>query len=328
MVTYAQQTDPNKARISSIDTTKVVDTKPVETPIDTKPVETPIDTKPVETATTPVVENKAPEFIWQPKPATKQTTTQQPTTTEQAPDWIWQPFVNNAKIVEKKAQAQAVETSKRLATTNASVIATDYKNWWVSAMELQALKESDPLKFQEVSLALEKQNTLDAINMNQEQFLTNYQKLTDTYMQARESMLNDTTGQELRQQVFEQYGLNKSNDMIKSYTTQIDNIDDELRNLEDWTGTGDAMMDRWELVRKGRDLSRQRMDAVWARQAEVDYYRLWLEQADAVVQDYKEAQGLKMWMMEKQFEIATGMSTMEFEMKDSNTTIVLRRRNE
>ena len=111
-------------------------------------------------------------------------------------------------------------------------------------MELQALKESDPLKFQEVSLALEKQNTLDAINMNQEQFLTNYQKLTDTYMQARESMLNDTTGQELRQQVFEQYGLNKSNDMIKSYTTQIDNIDDELRNLEDWTGTGDAMMDR------------------------------------------------------------------------------------
>lgn len=307
MVTYAQQTDPNKARISSIDTTKVVDTKPVETPIDTKPVETP---------TKPVVENKAPEFIWQPKTATKQTTTQQPTTTEQAPDWIWQPFVNNAKIVEKKAQAKAVETSKRLATTNASVIATDYKNWWVSAMELQALKESDPLKFQEVSLALEKQNTLDAINMNQEQFLTNYQKLTDTYMQARESMLNDTTGKELRQQVFEQYWLNKSNDMIKNYTTQIDRIDDEIRKLEDWTGTGDAMMDRWELVRKGRDLSRQRMDEVRARQAEVDYYRLWLEQADAVVKDYKEAQWLRMWMMEKQFEIATGMSTMEFEMKD------------
>jgi hypothetical protein len=53
-------------------------------------------------------------------------------------------------------------------------------------MELQALKESDPLKFQEVSLALEKQNTLNAINQNQEQFLTNYQQLTDTYLKARE----------------------------------------------------------------------------------------------------------------------------------------------
>ena len=87
-------------------------------------------------------------------------------------------------------------------------------------------------------------------------------------------MLTDTTGQELRQQVFEQYGLNKSNDMIKSYTTQIDRIDDDLRSLEDWTGTGDALADRGSVIRQTRELSRQRMDAVRARQAEVDYYKL------------------------------------------------------
>ena len=73
-----------------------------------------------------------------------------------------------------------------MATTSANVIATDYNNGGVSAMELQALRESDPLKFQEVSLALEKQNTLGAINQNQEQFLNNYKQLTDTYLKARE----------------------------------------------------------------------------------------------------------------------------------------------
>lgn len=87
-------------------------------------------------------------------------------------------------------------------------------------------------------------------------------------------MLTDTTGQELRKQIFEQYGLNKSNDMIKNYTTQIDRIDDDIRKLEDYTGTGDAMLDRGKLIRQTRDLSRQRMDAVRARQAEVDYYKL------------------------------------------------------
>ena len=48
MVQYAQETDPNKAKASSIGAK-------IETPIEQAPVTTDVET--------PVVENKAPDFI-------------------------------------------------------------------------------------------------------------------------------------------------------------------------------------------------------------------------------------------------------------------------
>jgi len=121
MVQYAQQTDPNKAKASSIG-------EKIETPVEQKPVTTEIPKieTPV-TETTPVVTNTSNEKRLEKLRPTGTTTTTE-TKENKAPDWIGQPFASNAKIIEEQTKAKALETSKRLATSSANIIATDYNN--------------------------------------------------------------------------------------------------------------------------------------------------------------------------------------------------------
>lgn len=125
MVQYAQQTDPNKAKASSIGeqitpTTQTTTTTPTETKTTTTPV---VETKPVAETTLTSTQKRLEKL----RPSGTTTTSQPITNNNQAPDWIGD-FANNAKLIEKQSQQKALETSKRLATTSANVIATDYNN--------------------------------------------------------------------------------------------------------------------------------------------------------------------------------------------------------
>ncbi len=66
-----------------------------------------------------------------------------------------------------------------------------------------------------------------------------------------------------------------------------------------------------------RDLMEQRRVAIQGLNAQLDYLKLGLEQADAVVNDYKEYKGQQLDMMKTEFEARTGMSQQEFEVKQA-----------
>jgi hypothetical protein len=55
--------------------------------------------------------------------------------------------------------------------------------------------------------------------------------MAESYMSKWDAIVNDNEGKTLREEVFAKYGLDASNEKIKSYTTQIDKIEEELDNL-------------------------------------------------------------------------------------------------
>lgn len=196
-------------------------------------------------------------------------------------------------------------------------IAQQYDSWAISAIDLENLRQTDPLKYQEAKAEIERKRVIDAINQNQEDFLNTYKSMFDSYVSKWEELTSSDEWKNLRSEIFAKYWLDESNEKIKNYTTQIDDVEEQLDNLVNYEWTGSALGDRGELIRKQRDLTKQRMDLVKTRAAELDYYRLWLEQADAVVSDYKEYQKQELDMLWKKFEMMTGMSTMEFEMEQT-----------
>jgi hypothetical protein len=153
-------------------------------------------------------------------------------------------------------------------------IATQYDSGAISAIDLENLRTTDPLKYQETKAEIERKRTLDAINQNQEDFLSTYKSMAESYMSKWEEITGGDEGKTLREEVFAIYGLDASNNKIKNYTTQIDQIEEDMSELENYTGTGDAMADRAYIIRRTRDLTKQRTDLVKTRSAELDYYRL------------------------------------------------------
>jgi hypothetical protein len=72
-----------------------------------------------------------------------------------------------------------------------------------------------------------------------------------------------------------------------------------------------------------RELTKQRNDTAKLRASEIDYYRLGLEQADAVVADYKEYKAQELAQLGVKFEMMTGMSQMEFEQQQKQLAFEL-----
>jgi len=339
MVTYAQQTDPEKAKISSIGEQITPD-------------------------------NVAPDWIWEPKKATKtemnlwpqsikldtpetidpktwkmynadwsEYTGKLSQTTEWKDYWTikdkaqsvssrtWS-YYNDVYLPKKQLEQQAktwdIKNIEQPAPSKTQMmdtktIAQQYDAWAISAIDLENLRTTDPLKYQEAKAEIERKRTVDAINQNQTNFLNTYKWLSESYLKQWEDLTASDDGKTLREEVFAKYWLNESNDRIKDYTTQIDWVEEELRGLEDYISQWDAFADRNFLINKNKELTRKRMDLVKARSAEMDYYRLWLEQADAVAKDYKEYQAQEIAQLWKKFEMLTGMSQMEFEMRDQQT---------
>lgn len=313
MVTYAQQTDPAKARISSIDTTKVIPeqtTKPVTT------TQTPEQIRTQANATTTTEQPKT-ETTTATQVDTAQTTQTTPTADVNTTSYwstAWGKLTKNPNYIPK---AQRVwEQPSKAQQMDSKTVATSYQAGALTATELEDLRTTDPLKYQEAKLEIEKQRTLEAINMTWETFLTTQQQLFDSYLQKWEEIAWSDEWRNIRAEVFKQYGLDASNEKIKEYTTQLDDLDNELRDLEDYVSSWDVFTDRNYAVNKNKELMRKRSDLVRARAAEIDYYKLWLEQADAVAEDYKAYQAQEIDMLWKKFEMLTGMSQMEFEMKD------------
>jgi len=316
MVQYAQQTDPKKAKISSIG----------------GKIETPVEPTTVETADA----NKAPDWIWTPK---KKTQTEQSAIEVQQPTTSYGTIKDKAQSVSSKTgsyytdvylpkkqaehaqkqwQVQNIETPapSKAQTMDTETLAQAYDMWDVSAIDLENLKQTDPLKYQEAKLAIDRKRTLDAINQTWQQQIETMRQLTESYLQKWDEISWSDEGKTLREEVFAKYGLNESNEKIKRYWTQIDEIDAELEKLDQWTGTGDAMIDRWQMIRMTKELTKQRNDLAKIRANEIDFYRLWLEQADAVVKDYKEYKAQELAQLWVRFEMMTGMSQMEFDLKD------------
>lgn len=326
MVTYAQQTDPEKARISSIDTTKVFNAPVVDTSADRDIVGTP-NVKPKQTATqTETIPQSPVTDIKTQTPVTKATgdywTILDKARSVSSRTWS---YYNDVYLPKKQAEQQAktwditnIEqpAPSKTQMMDTKTIATQYDSWAISAIDLENLRTTDPLKYQEAKAEIERKRTLDAINQNQQDFLSTYKSMFESYVSKWEELTSNEEGKTLREEVFAKYWLDDSNEKIKSYTEQIDATEQEMEDLEDYVSQWDIYTDRNHMINKNRELTRKRTDLIKTRSAELDYYRLWLEQADAVVSDYKEYQQQELDMMGKKFEMLTGMSTMEFEMKD------------
>jgi hypothetical protein len=169
MVTYAQQTDPNKANKSSIDTTKRLDT----------PV-TPTNTA----ATAPSAETLKTEAV-----ATQPTTPTQPAQTaspvEPVKTGSYYKDVYLPKVQAERERRTALGDVKNIETPAPSkaetmdvkTVATQYDAGAISATDLENLKTTNPLKYQEAKAEIERKRTLDAINQNQQDFLTTYKSM-------------------------------------------------------------------------------------------------------------------------------------------------------
>lgn len=311
MVTYAQETDPNKAKISSI--WKANEPTPVAT------------------------ENKAPDFIWTPvaKVATEQAP-QQNTQLEQAnygtildksqsvSSKSWS-YYNDVYLPKKQAEQQAKQgqyqnieqpAPSKAQTMDTETLAQSYELGDVSAIDLENLRQTDPLKYEETKLAIERKRTLDLINQTGQDYIETYKALSESYLGKWDEISASDEGKTLREEVFAKYWLNESNDKILKYANQIDDLDTQLQAVSDSTGTGDALADRGEMIRMTKMLTQQRNDLSKLRANEVDYYRLGLEQADAVVNDYKEYKAQEIAQLGVKFQMMTGMSQMEFEQRD------------
>ena len=144
----------------------------------------------------------------------------------------------------------------------------------VSAIDLENLRQTDPLKYQETKLAIERKRTLDLINQTGQDYIETHKALSESYLEKWDEISASDEGKTLREEVFAKYGLNESNDKIQKYGNQIDEIDAELEALDEWTGTGDALADRGEMIRMTKMLTQQRNDLSKLRANEVDYYRL------------------------------------------------------
>ena len=305
-----QQTDPEKAKISSIwevkDTTKK---EPMQTSTPSSPVtEMKIDApKSINPTTGEMFNADWTAYTW---------------TLPQVKAWsyyrdVYLPKVQAEKL-KKQWQVQNIETPAptKAQTMDTNTLSVAYEMWDVSATDLENLKQTDPLKYQEAKLAIERKRTLDAINQTWSSYLTTQKQLFDSYIQKWDEISWSDEWKTLREEVFAKYGLDKSNEKIQQYATQIDEVDAELESLSDWTGTGDALADRGEIISRTKALTKQRNDLVKLRANEMDYYKLWLEQADAVAADYKEYKAQELAQLGVRFEMMTGMSKMEFEMKD------------
>ena len=305
-----QQTDPEKAKISSIwevkDTTKK---EPMQTSTPASPVtEMKIDApKSINPTTGEMFNADWTAYTW---------------TLPQVKAWsyyrdVYLPKVQAEKL-KKQWQVQNIETPAptKAQTMDTNTLSVAYEMWDVSATDLENLKQTDPLKYQEAKLAIERKRTLDAINQTWSSYLTTQKQLFDSYIQKWDEISWSDEWKTLREEVFAKYGLDKSNEKIQQYSTQIDEVDAELESLSDWTGTGDALADRGEIISRTKALTKQRNDLVKLRANEMDYYRLGLEQADAVAADYKEYKAQELAQLGVRFEMMTGMSKMEFEMKD------------
>jgi hypothetical protein len=342
MVTYAKQTDPEKAKRSSIDTTKVVNAPVVDTSADRDIVGTPkvsektnemnlwaqsvkIDApEKIDHKTWKMYNADWSEYTWK----LTQTKTEDQYTPSQKHYSVmvkWWSYYNDVYLPKKQAEQQAktwditnIEqpAPSKTQMMDTKTIATQYDSWAISAIDLENLRTTDPLKYQEAKAEIERKRTLDAINQNQEDFLKTYKSMFESYVSKWEELTNNEEGKTLREEVFAKYWLDDSNEKIKSYTEQIDATEQEMEDLENYVSQWDIYTDRNHMINKNRELTRKRTDLIKTRSAELDYYRLWLEQADAVVSDYKQYQQQELDMMGKKFEMMTGMSKMEFEMKD------------
>lgn len=285
-----QQTDKEKARKSSIGDAVTLNEPKKEAP-------TPEPTTPTPT-TTP--------------------STTPPTATTGTGSYYQDVYLPKVQEQKAKRWIKQVETEKT-SFMNSKDIVTSYESGNLKATDMEMLRETDPDKYAEVKIELDRKRSLNAINLNQEQYLDTVKTVTNHYLDKREQAASDTSGAELKQQIFQQYGLNESNERIKTYTKQLDDLDDQIRDLSQkmWEAAGwDALAYRAEYTRQLRDLTNQRIDITKARATEVDYYRLWLEQADDILEEYKYEQAQQQQLDEKRFEAIMGMTQMEFQSKD------------
>lgn len=298
MVTYAEQTDKKKAQQSSVN----------------------LD-KPIETSTPTKVEPTAVAQIAPTPQPTPQTT---PVEQKQAPAVTGSYYkdVYLPKVQAQKAkrmwEVQNVEmpAPSKAQTMDVTTLAQAYDIWDVSAIDLENLKQTDPLKYQETKLAIDRKRTLDLINQTAQQQVDTYKQLWESYLKKWDEIAASDEGKTLREEVFAQYWLNESNEKIKKYSNEIDRLDEELEKVNEIWFSADAFADRWRRTTAMRELTKQRNDVAKLRASEIDYYRLWLEQADAVVSDYKEYKSQELAQLWVKFEMMTGMSQMEFQMKD------------
>lgn len=67
-------------------------------------------------------------------------------------------------------------------------IAQQYDSGAISAIDLENLKTTDPLKYQETKAEIERKRTVDAINQNQTDFINTQKSLQESYMKQWEDL--------------------------------------------------------------------------------------------------------------------------------------------
>lgn len=304
MVTYAEQTDKKKAQQSSVDLDKPIETS------------TPTKVEPTAVAQTAVA-----QIAPTPQPTPQTTPVEQkqaPAVTGSYYKDVYLPKVQ-AQKAKRMWEVQNVEmpAPSKAQTMDVTTLAQAYDIWDVSAIDLENLKQTDPLKYQETKLAIDRKRTLDLINQTAQQQVDTYKQLWESYLKKWDEIAASDEGKTLREEVFAQYWLNESNEKIKKYSNEIDRLDEELEKVNEIWFSADAFADRWRRTTAMRELTKQRNDVAKLRANEIDYYRLWLEQADAVVSDYKEYKAQEIAQLGVKFEMMTGMSQMEFSQRDA-----------
>lgn len=323
MVTYAQQTDPKKAYQSSIDVTKPIEDQWVGwVPVDNNPVPQPNTNEVANVPNTNTTENKST----QPQTNTDSLTILEKAKQVSTKTWSYYNDVYLPKVQAERARraglwdVSAIEnpTPSKADWMTPEMIAVDYSRNNISATELENLRLTDPNKYALAKAEIDRSRTLEAINMTWSQYIEGQQKNLDSFLKKWDEIAWDDEGTKLREEVRAKYNIKGTQDSITQYKTELDEIDSRMYKMTLDAGTGSAMWNRWEMIMEQRDLMEQRRIAVQGLNAQIDYLKLWLEQADAVVNDYKEYKGQQLAMMQTEFEMRTGMSQQEFQMKDTN----------